>query len=203
MIAMNRYAIGSLVLITAALAARSSLAANKLNIGDPAPQWTSIVGTDDKPHSLADYKDAKAVVVVFTCNHCPVAKAYQERLVALQKDYKPKGVQVIALCVNKNPGDDLDAMKKRAESAGFNFPYLYDPTQQAGRDYGATCTPHAFLLDKDRKLVYMGAIDDEMHADKVKKHHLRAALDALLDGKTPETPVTLQFGCGIRYEEEK
>ena len=197
---MSRYAIGSLVLISAALAARGSFAANKLNIGDPAPQWTGIVGTDDKPHSLADYKDAKAVVVVFTCNHCPVATAYQERLVALQKDYKDKGVQVIAICVNKGAADDLDAMKKRAESAGFNFPYLYDPTQQVGRDYGATCTPHAFVLDKDRKLAYMGAIDDNMHADKVEKHYIRAALDALLDGKTPETPVTRQFGCGIHYE---
>ncbi len=133
LIEMGRYAIGSLVLISAALAARGSFAANKLDIADPAPQWTGIVGTDDKPHSLADYKDAKAVVVVFTCNHCPVATAYQDRLIALQKDYNNKGVQVIAICVNKDPADDLDAMKKRAESAGFNFPYLYDPTQQVGR----------------------------------------------------------------------
>ena len=200
---MNRYAIGTLVLVSAALAARGSFAADKLNIGDPAPQWTGIVGTDDKPHALADYKDAKAVVVVFTCNHCPVATAYQERLVALQKDYKDKGVQIIAICVNKGPADDLEAMKKRAESAGFNFPYLCDPTQQVGRDYAATCTPHVFVLDKDRKLAYMGAIDDNMHADKVEKHHVRAALDALLAGKTPETPTTRQFGCGIHYESEK
>ncbi|MGO9115652.1 MAG: thioredoxin family protein [Thermoguttaceae bacterium] len=197
---MGRYAIGSLVLISAALAARGSFAANKLDIADPAPQWTGIVGTDDKPHSLADYKDAKAVVVVFTCNHCPVATAYQDRLIALQKDYNNKGVQVIAICVNKDPADDLDAMKKRAESAGFNFPYLYDPTQQVGRDYGATCTPHAFVLDKARKLAYRGAIDDNMHADKAEKHYVRAAVDALLKGKTPETPVTRQVGCGIHYE---
>ena len=197
---MIRFAIGILFLV---LAARGSLAADKLNIGDPAPPWTGIVGTDDKPHGLADSKDAKAVVVVFTCNHCPVATAYQERLVALQKDYKDRGVQVIAICVNKGSADDLDAMKKRAESAGFNFPYLYDPTQQVGRDYGATCTPHAFVLDKNRKLAYMGAVDDSMNADKAKKHYIRAALDALLDGKTPETPVTRQVGCGIHYESEK
>ncbi len=197
---MSRYTIGSLVLVSAALMASGCYAANKLNVGDRAPQWTGVVGTDDKPHSLADFKDAKAVVVVFTCNHCPVAKAYQDRLIALQKDYKDKGVQVIAICSNKGSADDLEAMKKRAESAGFNFPYLYDETQQAGRSYGATCTPHVFVLDKNRKLAYMGAIDDEMHADKVKKQYLRAALDAILDGKTPETPVTLQFGCGIQYE---
>ncbi len=197
---MSRYIIGSLVLVWGALTASGSFAADKLGIGDAAPQWKDIVGTDDKPHSLADYKDAKAVVVVFTCNHCPVATAYQDRLVALQKDYKGKGVQVIAICVSKGSADDLEAMKQRAESAGFNFPYLYDPTQQVGRDYGATCTPHAFVLDKDRKLAYVGAIDDEMHADKVEKKYIRAALDALLEGKTPETPATRQFGCGIHYE---
>ncbi|MGA2258691.1 MAG: thioredoxin family protein [Thermoguttaceae bacterium] len=197
---MSRYTIGSLVLISAVLAASGSFAANKLIIGDSSPQWTGIVGTDDKPHSLADSKDAKAVVVVFTCNHCPVATAYQERLIALQNDYKDKGVQVIAICVNKGSADDLDAMKKRAASAGFNFPYLYDPTQQVGRDYGATCTPHAFILNKDRKLAYMGAIDDNTHADKAEKHYVRTALDALLGGKTPETPVTRQVGCAIHYE---
>jgi len=197
---MSRYAIGGLVLISAALAARGGFAADKLNVADPAPQWTGIVGTDDKPHSLTDYKNAKAVVVVFTCNHCPVATAYQDRLIALQNDYRDKGVQVIAICVNKGSADDLDAMKKRAEIAGFNFPYLYDPTQQVGRGYGATCTPHAFVLDKDRKLAYRGAIDDDMHADKAQKHYIRAALDALLNGKTPDTPVTRQVGCGIQYE---
>jgi peroxiredoxin len=200
MIAMNRYAIGSLVLIGAALAASGCYAANKLDIGDAAPQWTGIVGTDDQPHSLADYKASKAVVVVFTCNHCPVAQAYQERLIALQKDYKDKGVQVIAINVNKIPADNFEAMKKRAESAGFNFPYLYDPTQKVGRDYGATCTPHVFVLNKDRKLAYKGAIDDNMHADKVEKHYVQAALDALLDGKTPKTAVTQQKGCSIKYE---
>lgn len=197
---MIRHVIGSLLFIGTALAASGSFAANKLSIGDPAPLWSGIVGTDDKPHSLADYKDAKAVVLVFTCNHCPVATAYQERLVALQKDYKDKGVQVIAISVSKGSADDLDAMKQRAESAGFNFPYLYDPTQQAGRNYGATCTPHAFVFDKDRKLAYVGAIDDDMHADKVQKQYIRTALESLLEGKTPQTPVTRPMGCGIHYE---
>jgi len=189
-----------MVLVSAALAASVGFAANKLSIGDSGPQWTGIVGTDDKPHSLAELKDAKAIVVVFTCNHCPVATAYQDRLIALQKDYKDKGVQVVAICVNKGDSDDLDAMKKRAISAGFNFPYLYDPTQQVGRDFGATCTPHVFVLSKDRKVSYMGAIDDNMQAKKVEKHYVRTALDSLLSGKTPETPVTRQVGCGIHYE---
>ncbi len=197
---MLRSAIGSLVLVSAALAAQASFAATKLNIADPAPQWTGIAGTDGKSHSLADYKDSKAIVVVFTCNRCPVAQAYQDRLIAIQKDYKDKGVQVIAICVNKDADDDLDAMKTRATSAGFNFPYLYDLTQQVGRDYGATCTPHIFVLDKDRKLAYRGAIDDDMDAEKVHQHYVRAALDAVLSGKAPATAITQQQGCGIHYE---
>jgi peroxiredoxin len=197
---MSRFVFGSLVLISAVLAAGSSLAASKLKIGDEAPQWTGLMGTDGKSHSLADCKEAKAVVVVFTCNHCPVAKAYQDRLVALQKDYKDKGVQVVAICVNKGDADNLDAMKDRATTAGFNFPYIYDPTQQVGKDYGAKCTPHAFVLDKDRKLAYVGAIDDSMQPDKVEKQYIRTALDSLLDGKTPETTTTSPKGCAIGYE---
>ena len=197
---MSRLAFAGLVLISSVLAAGNCHAANKLGIGDVAPQWNGLTGTDGKSHSLADYKEAKAVVVVFTCNHCPVAKAYQDRLVAVQKDYKDKGVQVVAICVSKGSADDLEAMKERAVSAGFNFPYIYDPTQQVGRDYGAKCTPHTFVFDKDRKLAYVGAIDDNMDADKVEKHYLRAALDSLLDGKTVETVTTSPVGCGIHYE---
>lgn len=118
---MNRHLIGSLVLLSAAMAAHGCFAADKLSVGDAAPQWTAITGTDDKPHGLADYKDAKALVVVFTCNHCPVATAYQERLIAVQNDYKDKGVQVIAICSNKGAADDLDAMKKRAEMPDSTF----------------------------------------------------------------------------------
>jgi peroxiredoxin len=198
---MLRYAFASLILVSAALVASRATAANKLSIGDAGPTWTGLNGTDSKSHSLGDYKDAKALVIVFTCNHCPVAQAYQDRLVAIQKDYQDKGVQVVAICVSKGEADDLAAMKKRAETAGFNFPYLYDPTQKSGMEYGATCTPHVFVLDKDRKLAYTGAIDDNwQHADEVKKTYLRTALDSILAGKQPETATTRQQGCAIRYE---
>ena len=197
---MLRYVFGTLVLGCAPLACQRAHAADKLKIGDAGPEWIALDGTDSKTHSLSDYKDAKAVVVVFTCNHCPVATAYQDRLVAVQKDYADKGVQVVAICESKMPADNLEAMKQRAKDAGFNFPYLCDPSQKSAIDYGATCTPHVFVLDKDRKVAYMGAIDDSMKADKVDKQYLRAALDAILDGKQPETPVTKQFGCGIHYE---
>ena len=119
---MSRQVIGSLVILSAALAASGCYAAGKLNIGDAAPQWIGVVGTDDKPHNLADLKDAKAVVMVFTCNHCPVAKAYQERLVALQKDYQDKGVQVVAICSNKGAADNLEAMKSARRAPGSTSP---------------------------------------------------------------------------------
>ena len=146
-------------------------AESKLKIGDAAPGWSGIVGTDDQKHALADYKEAKLLVLVFTCNHCPVAQAYQDRLIAVQKDFQPKGVQVVAVNVNNIEADRLEAMKKRAKEKGFNFPYLYDATQKIGRDYGAAVTPHVFLLDKDRKIAYMGAVDD--------RHECREGQDAL------------------------
>lgn len=171
-----------------------------LELGGKAPAWSKLEGIDGKKHSLADLKDAKAIVVVFTCNHCPVAKAYEERLVALNNDYKEKGVALVAINVSNAEADKLPAMKERAEEKGFEFAYLYDPSQKIGRAFGATVTPHAFLLDKDKKLVYRGAIDDNQKIDKVEKHSLRDALDAVLAGKKPAVAETDQFGCGIGYE---
>ena len=174
--------------------------AGQLKIGQAAPDFQGVIGIDDQKHSLADYRDAKLVVLVFTCNHCPVAQAYQDRLIALQKQYQAKGVQLVAVNVNNVPADRLDEMKKRAKRQGFNFPYLYDASQKMGHDYGATVTPHVFVLDKDRKIAYMGAVDDNMQAGKVNTAYLRNSLDALLRGEKPSPEVTKQFGCGIKYE---
>jgi peroxiredoxin len=187
-------------LIIFALILNASVYASDLKIGDPSPVWSDLPGADGKQHSLADYKNADLVVVAFICNHCPVAQAYQDRLIALQNDYKNKGIQLIAVNVNNIPDDRLDKMKERAESKGFNFPYLYDSSQKIGRDYGAKTTPHIFILDKDRRLVYMGSVDDNMKADEVKKHFVRDALDALLAGGKPPETVTKHFGCAIKYE---
>ncbi len=183
-----------------ALVASCYAADAKLKIGDKAPDWKGLPGVDGKNHSLGDYADAKAVVVVFTCNHCPVAVAYEDRLVEFQKDYKDKGVQVVAINVNNLPADKLDKMKERAESKSFNFPYLYDESQKSGREYGATCTPHFFVLDKDRKVAYMGAMDDNNNGDKVKEKWLRDAVDAVLEGKEPAKTTTQQRGCGIKWD---
>lgn len=194
--ALGAVAVGLL----AAVSATEAHAAAKLKIGDAAPTWSGIIGIDDKQHSLADFAGAKLVVIVFTCNHCPVAVAYEDRLVALAKEYEPKGVRFIAVNCNNIPADRLDKMKERAEQKGFSFPYLFDSSQKMGHDYGATVTPHVFVLAKERKVAYMGAVDDNMNADKIKAHHLRNALDALLAGKKPAKAVTQQFGCGIKYE---
>jgi peroxiredoxin len=170
-------------------------------VGDVAPKFADLTGVDDKKHSLDDYKDAKVVAVVFTCNKCPVAKAYEGRIEAYQKDYADKGVQVVAINVNNAEEDKLPAMKTRATEAGFTFPYLYDPTQKVAHDYGAEVTPHVFLLDGKRQLAYVGPVDDNPTDEAgVKKKLLRDATDAVLAGKAPEVTEETPVGCEIQYE---
>jgi peroxiredoxin len=173
---------------------------DEFSVGDPAPKFENLAGIDDKQHSLKDFADAKAVVVVFTCNHCPVAIAYEDRLNALQKDYADKGVKLVAINVNNMEQDKLPAMKERAEEKGFEFTYLYDPSQKVGRDFGAAVTPHVFLLDGNQRLAFVGPFDDNMDESKVTKKYLRDAIDAVLAGKTPEVAEEKPFGCGIKYE---
>ena len=187
--------------------------AAEAKIGEKAPEFSGLTGVDGEKHALANYKEAEAVVLVFTCNHCPVAKAYEDRLIAIQKVYEDKGVQVIAINSNspkQQPQDSLERMKDRAAGRDlggwrekrepFNFPYLFDATQKVAKAYGATCTPHVFILDEDRKIAYTGAIDDNMKAKKVKTPFVRNALDAILAGEKPPKAVTKQFGCGIKWE---
>ena len=183
-------------------AARSDAeqADRELRVGDAAPEFENLIGTDDKRHSLEEYAKAKAVVVVFTCNSCPVARAYEDRLMALQNEYADKGVRLVAINVNNTEADRLPAMKKRAEEQGFEFAYLYDPSQEIARKYGATVTPHVFLLDEKRQLAYVGPVDDNQNEAKVKHKYLREAIDAELAGSKPETTQHKPFGCAIKYE---
>lgn len=182
----------------------------EVEVGQKAPDFADLAGVDGKDHALADYADAAAVVVVFTSNHCPIAQAYEDRLIALQNDYKAKHVQVLAINPNnpeKSPQDSLEKMKDRAAARDlgnwrdseepFNFPYVADASQEVARAYGATCTPHVFVLDQDRNLAYRGAIDDHMSPSNVKEHFLRDALDAILAGRRPERASTRELGCGI------
>ncbi len=170
-------------------------------IGATAPEWKSLPGTDDKQHSLSDLSEAKAVVAIFTCNSCPVAVAYEDRLIALANEYKDKDVEFVAINVNNDESNGLAAMKERAEEKGFPFAYLYDSSQQIARDYGATVTPHAFLINQQRKVVYAGAIDDNQRdPTAVKEQYLRAAIDATLAEQEPQVATMKPVGCGIKYE---
>ena len=172
----------------------------ELKVGDKAPAWKNLKGTDDKEHSLGDVKKAKAVVVAFTCNHCPVAVAYEDRFIEFTKKYKDKGVAFVAINVNNLPADRLDQMKVRAEQKGFNFTYLYDPSQKIARDYSARVTPHMYVLDGKRKVAYIGAFDNSQKRAKVESHYVRDAVDAVLAGTTPEVTAKKAFGCTIKYE---
>ncbi len=181
----------------------SVLAASKFNkvleIGQPAPAWTELLGVDGKRHSLDDLKDAKLVVVVFACNHCPVVKAYERRLIRFVDDYRDKGVELVAISVSKQASDGIEKMKLRASESGFNFSYIIDPTQKNARAYGATVTPHLFVLDQKRRIAYMGKIDDQMEETKVSEPFLRLAVDDLLAGREPGVTETRQTGCEIDY----
>jgi peroxiredoxin len=173
-----------------------------LKIGDAAPAWNKLPGADGKEHSLEDIKDKKAIVVIFTCNSCPVATAYEDRIIALAKKYE-KDVAVVALNVNKVPADSLEKMKARAEEKGFPFPYLYDDTQKIAKDFGAQFTPEFFLLNAERKIVYMGGMDDSSEPEKVTKHYLEPAIEATLKGEKIEKTETQAIGCRVRFAREK
>jgi peroxiredoxin len=169
-----------------------------LSVGNAAPTWKDLPGTDGKKHSLADHA-GKVVVVVFTCNSCPVAESYEDRVIAFAEKYKER-VAVVAINVNTIPYDRLDAMKKRAANKKFPFEYLFDETQKIARDYGATFTPEFFVLTKDRKVAYMGAMDDKTKVDDVKERYLEAAVEAVLKGDKPAKAETVAHGCLIRYK---
>ena len=170
----------------------------KLNIGDAAPAWSDLPGVDGKKHALADLKDMKVVVLVFTCNSCPVAAAYEDRIIAFTKKH-PTDVALVAVNVNTVEADRLDKMQERAKEKGFSFPYLYDESQQIARDYGANFTPEFFVLDKNRKIAYMGAMDDKNKAEDVKVQYLEEAVAAVLRGEKPKTAETQGRGCQIRF----
>ena len=172
----------------------------KLSAGDAAPVWKDLPGVDGKIHSLADLKEAKAVVVIFTCNHCPVASGYKERFLQFVKDYQARDVTLIAISCSRLPADSLEKMKLRSKESNFNFAYLQDLSQQSAKEYGATVTPQAFVLDGERKVAYLGAFDDSMDSKKVETHYVRDAVDAVLAGRKVEIKESRPFGCGIQYE---
>jgi peroxiredoxin len=174
-----------------------------VKIGDRALPF-NLPGVDGNNHSLADYSGNNAVAVIFSCNHCPYVRAWEDRIVQIQADYADKGVQLIAINANdetKYPDDSFDKMKERAKQKHFNFPYLHDESQQVARAYGAERTPEVFLFDKAGTLRYHGVVDDNYDDPKaVRVKFLREALDATLNNKAPATAETKPIGCTIKWK---
>lgn len=190
------------------LAISVSAFADGYQVGDIASDF-KLKNVDGKMVSLADYKDAKGFIVIFTCNHCPYAKAYEDRINALNQKYAPLGYPVIAINPNDPaivPEDSFDKMQVRAKEKNFTFPYLFDDGQTVLPKYGATKTPHVYILEKTKegnKVAYIGAIDDN-HQDvsAVKEKYVENAVDALRNGKQPQPNSTKAIGCSIKVAQK-
>ena len=185
-----------------------------LEVGASAPEL-NLPGVDDKTYQLSDFADADVLVVIFTCNHCPTAQAYEQRIIKLHEDYQDKGVALVAISPNDplavrldelgytDIGDSLKDMKLHAKRRGFKFPYLYDgETQRVSTAYGALATPHVFIFDKKRKLRYNGRIDDA-DIKEPKSHDARNAIDDLLAGKPVRVEKTRVFGCSTKWADKR
>lgn len=185
-----------------------------LALGADAPDF-KLPGTDGRDHALSDFADSKILMVVFTCNHCPTAQAYEQRIIDLHRDYSDRGVAIVAISPNdplavrldelgySDLNDSLDEMKIRAQQRGFEFPYLYDgDTQQTSQAYGALATPHVFIFDADRKLRYSGRIDNS-DIKVPTTHDARNAIDELLAGKSVSEPQTRVFGCSTKWSDKR
>jgi peroxiredoxin len=186
-----------------------------LEIGAKAPDF-HLPGTDGNTYSLASFKKSNILVIIFTCNHCPTAQAYEDRIIQIGKDYKNKGVAIVAIMPNDphairldelgytDLSDSFAEMKLRANEKHFNFPYLYDGmTQATSKAYGPAATPQVFIFDKERKLCYSGRIDDVEKPGKTPhSQDTRNALDDLLNHKKPEVATTKVFGCSVKWAEK-
>ena len=183
-----------------------SLLADGYGPGDKAMGF-KLKNVDGHSISLDDYTNAKGFIVIFTCNTCPYAVAYEDRIIDLDNTYRPMGMPVIAVNPNDpsiSPGDSYDKMIERAEEKNFTFPYLFDETQEVFKAYGATRTPHVYLLEKDGSdliVKYVGTIDDNYKdASQVQKTYLADAIDAVLQGQDPDPSLTKAIGCTIKYK---
>ena len=174
-----------------------------LLIGSKMPGF-NLPGVDGKNHSEKEFTDKKTLVVIFTCNHCPYAQSYQDRIISLQKDFGHKGAQIIAINSNDAtgyPDDSFEKMVERAKEKNFNFPYLRDESQQTAKSFGAQVTPDCFVFDQKRVLQYRGRVDDNWQDHyKVASHDLRHAIDAVLNGKKPRVQEASAIGCSIKWK---
>jgi peroxiredoxin len=174
-----------------------------LQLGQKAPEF-HLPGVDGKTYSLADFAEAKALIVVFSCNHCPYVIGSEERIKELAGDYAPRGVRLIAINSNEtenHPMDSLEHMKERASEKQFGFPYVREESQEVARAYGALRTPHFYVFDAQRKLRYTGRMDDNpRNPGQEKTHELRDALEALLADREPPVAITNPIGCNVKWK---
>ncbi len=182
------------------------MATEKLKIGSKLPYFNlkNIDGNFYSSEGLINSDETKALIIIFSCNHCPYVKAYENRIIAIQRDYYDKGVRVVAINSNDDlnyPEDSFDEMVKRSREKKFNFPYLRYETQEVASAFGATHTPEVFLFNKDSKLIYHGKIDDNwQNPEEVKTKYLRIALDEYLFEKEVQFPETYSIGCTIKWK---
>lgn len=176
-----------------------------LEIGSQAPAWTDLPGADGQKHSLSELKEKDVVVVAFTCLSCPTASDYETRINDLAKKYSAKDspVAVVAICVNPKPEDQLEAITKKVKDKGYEFTYLYDESQKIAKEFGAVYTPEFYVLNKDRQVVYFGAMDDATNASEVTRNYVQEAIDATLAGKEPEMKIVVARGCLVKYARER
>ena len=176
---------------------------NKLKINSLLPEF-HLPGTDGNMYSSDSFSNKEILIVIFSCNHCPYVQAYEQRIIELQNEFNENSVQIVAISSNdavKYPEDSFDEMKKRAESKNFNFPYLYDQSQEIAIAFGATHTPQVFLFNSEKKLKYEGKIDDNwQEPELVNSRYLRDAILEVLDRKDVSVPETFSIGCTIKWK---
>lgn len=197
----------TIIFILAIMLNTGLLLAEGYKVGDKATDFT-LKNVDGSMVSASDYENAKCFIIIFTCNHCPYSKMYEDRIIELDKKFKDQGYPVIAINSNdavKQPQDSYENMQARAKDKGFTFPYLYDETQEYAHAYGATRTPHVFVLEKeDSDLIvkYIGAIDNSARiAENASEKYVEDAVEALLAGKDPEVTNVKAIGCTIKWKE--
>lgn len=198
--------LSSITLAVALLVSLAAFTTANYGVGDTVADF-KLKNVDGKFVSLSDYKAAKGVIVIFDCNTCPYSKAYNDRIMALDKKFSSNGFPVIAINANDptiSEGDSFEAMIEQAKSKGYKFPYLFDETQQVAKAFGATNTPHVFVLQKEGgkfSVAYIGAIDNNAKdASSADKHYVEEAVDALLAGKKVENNKTKAIGCTIKWK---
>ncbi len=176
-----------------------------LQLGESAPGF-SLPGVDGKTHTLADFSDAKALVVVFSCNHCPFVIGSEDRMIEFYEAHAPEGLAMVAINSNEtenHPTDSFEHMQKKAAEKSFKFPYLRDDSQDVARAYGALRTPHFYVFDAEGQLRYTGRMDDNpREPGKQTTHELVDAVEAVLAGQEVQKPLTNPIGCNVKWKEQ-